>query len=333
MRRLALRMSTLAGGLAIGIVVAEVLLRLVGFQFNYYPTKVQIGWPDPIAIKQLYQVDKDLLWVTKDYATKTKAPESGTSLSMVFMGCSCTEFGEYDTFFAELIRQERPGIDFSYRNLGIGGWTSFQGLQQFKRDVIPLKPRIVTIYYGWNDHWCTFGLEDKQIWRSNLEHSELMLTLLAKSRVVQLVDKAVFARTFKGKASAQRVSLADFRANLAGIVRLARENGIVPILLTAPSSHQPGAEPAYLTTRWLNNLSDLVPLHESYVQAVRDVAAAENVDLLDLYGLFRALPAAEFAESFQGDGIHLTEPGDRRIARFLNDNLVETGLISKLVTP
>jgi len=65
--------------------------------------------------------------------------------------------------------------------------------------------------------------------------------------------------------------------------------GITPILLTAPSSHKKGEEPAYLTDRWLNDLNKLVPLHQKYVQAIRDIASRERVLLIDLYAEFGRL--------------------------------------------
>jgi hypothetical protein len=47
--------------------------------------------------------------------------------------------------------------------LAVGGWASEQGLRQFRRDVLPLHPRVVmTIYYGWNDHWIAFGGPTRQ---------------------------------------------------------------------------------------------------------------------------------------------------------------------------
>ncbi|MCX7010070.1 MAG: GDSL-type esterase/lipase family protein, partial [Kiritimatiellaeota bacterium] len=151
-------------------------------------------------------------------------------------------------------------------------------------------------------------------------------------RVIQLINKMLFSKVMSGKPYAQqRVPLTDFRANLRAMVRLAREHNITPILLTAPSSHQAGKEPAYLAERWVKDLYQLVPLHASYVQAVRDVAAEEHAGLVDLFALFKALPPAELDASFQRDGIHLTEAGDRHIARFLCAYLTQDDLLAKFV--
>lgn len=89
-------------------------------------------------------------------------------------------------------------------------------------------------------------------------------------------------------------------------MRIARDNGIVPLLLMAPTSHVPGAEPAYLRGRSLDDLNELVPLHRKYIRAVRDVASTKDVILVDLAVAFDRLPRADLkARYFKKDGIHL----------------------------
>jgi hypothetical protein len=47
----------------------------------------------------------------------------------------------------------------------VGGYTTYQGLRQLERDVATLHPVIATFYYGWNDHWIGFGIEDRDVAR------------------------------------------------------------------------------------------------------------------------------------------------------------------------
>lgn len=330
LKTMAPRILTILLGLALATGTAEIILHLLRFEFQLYPAQIQFGYPDPVTMQRLYQPDKDLFWVPHNYADRVTA-NAGQHPSLVFMGCSCTQFGIYDRFVAENLRVQCPQDKLTFVNMGIGGWTSYQGLQQLRRDVLPMHPRIITIYYGWNDHWCTFGAEDQEIATFHSRHPILLNKTMSRLRVVQLINKLLFSKVMSGKTySQQRVPLADFRANLRAMVRLAREQGITPVLLTAPSSHQVGQEPAYLAERWLKNLHELVPLHAAYVQTVRDVAAAEHVDLVDLFALFKALPPQELEASFQRDGIHLTETGDRHIARFVCDYFSQAGLLAKL---
>jgi lysophospholipase L1-like esterase len=246
------------------------------------------------------------------------------------MGCSCTEFGNYDSFFEELINQQYPNNNFTYVNIGIGGWSSYQGLQQLKRDVLPMKPKMVTIYYGWNDHWCNFGYEDKTIGKFNMEHSGL-LQKLSGLRVVQLTHAALLKlNEGDNQRKTERVSIADFRSNLTEMISITKNNGIRPVLLTAPSSHIAGKEPEYLADRWLTELSNLIPLHQNYVQTVREVSAKEQVQLIDLYKEFRKLNNNDLSRLFQEDGIHLTEEGDEKIAKIMYEEFRKCGMMNRL---
>ena len=307
--------------LATGLIICELSLRALGFQFGLYPTTIQFGYPSPQTLRAEYQIDRDLLWVRRDYRTKLQAAR-GRQFTVAFLGDSCTELGTYDKAFAAIVRERHPATSYAGLNLGVAGWSSYQGLQQFRRDVVPLRPRMVTLFFGWNDHWMTFGHEDKEIGQFNLEHPPLLLAASDNSRFVQLVNRAIFAYRQSGDARDDgrrpaRVSLQDFRSNLTSIIRTARANGITPVLLTAPTSHRRGTEPRYLRDRWVNRLEDLVPLHLAYVEAVREVAAAEHAELVDLHATFDALAPERRDEYFLRDGIHLTPAGDQVIAEKL----------------
>ena len=318
--------------LAVPLIVAELALRWSGFRFQLYPTKVQFGWPTPLDLQSDYQIDRELLWVSRQYPSKVTAWK-GKRPSVVFMGDSCTEFGSYDKSFKSIV-QERNGIsEFIFVNVGTGGYSSYQGLRQLKRDILLMQPRAVTIYYGWNDHWASFGIEDKDIGQFNLEHPVLLLEISAGSRVVQLINRAIFnlkvPESERNRRRPERVSLSDFSSNLLEMVNLARENGITPVLLTAPAFHKQGKEPAYLADRWLNDLSELVPLHQRYVNAVRDLASREHVILLDLYAEFERLPESEQSKLLLTDGIHLTEAGSKKTAELLYETFTQHHLLDR----
>ncbi len=322
--------ATALAGTAVALIIVEIALRLIGFEFALYPTEVQFGWPEPLTLKRLYQIDKQLLWVPKDYLSKVAAWK-GKRPSVVLMGDSCTEFGKYGQFLASIIAERHPHCKFTFVNVGVGGWSSYQGLQQLKRDILPMQPRVVTIYYGWNDHWSSFGIEDKDIGRFNLDHSDLLL-ILFKSRAVQLVHQSIFPLLHpaaeRNQRRPERVSLPDFTSNLLQMVHIARDHGITPLLLTAPSSHKRGEEPTFLARRWLNDLRDLVPLHQNYVQAVRDIAAREQVPLVDLYAEFNQPSDGKMDPGrFFLDGIHLTEQGNRIVAQLMYEYMARTNLL------
>ena len=309
------------------LIPIEIGLRLFGSEFVLTPPRIEYGYPDPVALERDYRVDRELLWVRRQYAD-TVAAAADWHPSIVFMGDSCTEGmgdGRYSDELRSLVTARDPSALSSFVNLGVSGWSSWSGLQQLQRDVLPMRPKAITIYFGWNDHWEHFGLEDKDAARFLKEPHWL--------RTVQLAERAVVALKQTFGYSRYRVPLPDFRANLRRMVRMAQDNDIIPILLTAPTSHQRGQEPGGLSERWLGNLDDLVPLHQRYVQAVRDVAAEKDAPLIDLYEEFNQLPQHERERLFKDDGVHSTPEGYRRIAELIYDHLLRTGLYQRIFEP
>jgi lysophospholipase L1-like esterase len=290
------------------LLLAEGALRLARFEYHLSPT-VQVGWPDPQTIETRYADDPDLLWVTRDYQEKLHAARR-TRPAVIFMGDSCTEFGTYP---ARTIAQlaEAHGIVLAGIHLAAGGWSSEQGLRQLRRDVVPLRPRIVVVYYGWNDHWMALGLTD-----SDLMEARRFLWLAQHSRLVQLALKVKMGMLAKLEQQ-NRVPPGRYQQNLMAITEIAHDAGIVPVLVTAPSNHVAGHEPAYLLRRHVRNLADVIPLHQQYVTLTRTAAHQRGAVLCDAAAEFDALPPPH-GQYFQGDGIHFTTAGDHRLAEIVS---------------
>lgn len=307
------------------IFLIEMVLLVTGFSYKLYPETVEFGWPDTKKIKEMYVPDKELFWVKKTY-NESLGTYRANNPDIIFMGCSCTEIGQYDQYFMNLVKEKYPEEKISSANFGVGGWSTYQGLQQLKRDVTGLKPKIITIYYGWNDHWIGFGIEDKDV--KNLNSS--FMYHFQKFRFTQLITKFIVALNLK-KIKPERVSTKDFRKNLINMVNIARENDIIPVLLTAPTSHEKGNEPQHLQERWLRDINDLVPLHQEYISIVKDVARIENVILCDLDAVFKKLPR-DFVlhKCFYSDGVHPRPEGDYIIAETLLKCFEENNLFEKI---
>src|SRR4030095_9528490 len=103
---------------AITLVATEVALRLSGFGFALYPTKLQFGFPDPVTLQNRYRVDRELLWVPKDYPSRVANWKSRRPTA-VFMGDSCTEWGRYDEYLNLVIHGANPRSDFTFVNVGV----------------------------------------------------------------------------------------------------------------------------------------------------------------------------------------------------------------------
>ena len=199
-------------------------------------------------------------------------------------------------------------------SLAVGGWSSEQGLRQLRRDVVPLHPRVVTIYFGWNDHWLAFGRPD-----ADVHPGRLTFWCAEHLRLAQLVVKIRL-----GSAAADdrlyRVPRNRYIANLEEMAAIALAAGIRPVFITAPSSHQRGKEPEYLARRHVRHIEDLVPLHTSYVEATREAAKASGAQTCDAAEAFAKLPGG-VGRYFNHDGIHFNERGSRALAEIVADCL------------
>jgi lysophospholipase L1-like esterase len=329
-RRLGLRIAALALGLMGALLIAEIGLRIAGFSYALYPEKIEFGMPDPQTLASDFEPDPDLFWVPPDYKSSTLPMLKKLHPKLVMMGCSCTQWGNHDKFLRRMVRKHQSGESLSVANVGVAGWSTYQGLQQLRRDILPNHPRVVSIYYGWNDHWIGFGIEDRQI---NEINGSILYHLLRYSRLAQLVSKVWVTRAHEAHdGPIRRVTPEQFRDNLREMVRLCRANEVVPVLLTAPTSHKRGNEPKHLARRHLKSLDNLVPLHQEYVQIVRDVAQEENVVLCDLAKSFEQLPHGVVKNQyFNADGIHLTPGGNRVLSEYIYETLRKNQLL-ELVT-
>lgn len=324
--RRTLQKLLLAGAsLAIGLGASELALRVAGFSYHLRPEQIQFGWPKSLAsLGGEYRSDPDLLWVHSDYGPRLA--RAGHPV-FAFLGDSCTDYSRYPDLLLEQLRSRRPGVPWTGVNLGTAGWTTFQGLRQLDRDVLRLHPRVVTIYYGWNDHWIGFGLPDEDVARLVRRTGSRWQEM----RLVQLGQKAWVAA--HRSDDNRRVPLPEFRRNLHEMVRLARSHRVEPVLITAPTSHEKGREPEYLKGVWIHRLEDLVPLHQEYVGVVREVAREDRATLCDLAGEFAALPAGRRYGLFLKDGIHLNHRGAQRAAALLAGCLEGAGVLDRAAAP
>src|SRR5262245_59470968 len=70
---------------------------------------------------------------------------------VVFFGDSITEQRLYTRYVEEYGYLRRPDLDVRFWNAGWGGDTAERARGRFARDVMPLKPTLVTLFFGMND--------------------------------------------------------------------------------------------------------------------------------------------------------------------------------------
>lgn len=324
---LLINLGLAAATLGFFCLIVELALRLSGFEFVLKPDDIEFGQPHREAIRIGFQEDPDLFWVPKSYAANLERLRRERP-PWLLLGDSCVQLGEYDRFLAQRAAATGRG-EVAYGNLAVAGWSTFQGRQQVRRDVPGLQPRLVTLSYGWNDHWVGFGLDDKTV----AQTMDIFSRRWSELRWVQLLTRALVEYRAGDTRYPNRVALDDFKANMTDMVRRLRDVGAEPVILTAASNHRPGEEPAGLTDRWLLSLDDLIPLHQAYVDAQRRVAAETGAPLCDLAASFAALPPEQRAPLFMDDGIHYTPAGSAEVARRLDACFERDGLWPLIARP
>ncbi len=206
-------------------------------------------------------------------------------------------------------------------NMGVHGYSSVQGLRLFETQGRPLQPDIVTLYYGWNDHWLGDRPDSKIMAVSGNRFERRLYRVLERKRFGQLLIHTLHPeRTYAAHVEELecRVPADEYRRTLEQFVDEIRAAGAVPVLITAPRAE---ALPKLLVRNGqARSVEEAVRLHDEYVEITREVARQRNVSLLDLRKKFSA---PDVAPLFQDDGIHFHKTGLVRIAGELDAHLRE----------
>lgn len=302
-------------GIFVAALFAEIGLRIFHFSFRLEPAMIDFGFPSVQHRAQYYSFDPDLLWVRRDYsALKQFAQEHNPEI--IFMGDSCTVPTTYPIKTANrLANSLQRHIEMS--SFGEVGYSSQQGLNQFKRDIVKkLSPRVVVFYYGWNDHWKALYLRDRDI----IDQVAFLDKFFYNLRIYQLFKKYSFtnaSQSLKGK-DAVRVPIQQYWNNIYDLAKAAQNAGIIPIFVTAGTSYEKGKEPEYLKDRFIDNLDDLIPLHNSYIQATRSAAQSAQALVCDFASEVADWSKKEKKARFVEDGIHHTELGTDELASIVS---------------
>ncbi len=310
--------------------LAEVALRALG-------VRARVDNPFFMLVRvfeypEYFQKDARLLWrlranigdgvefiVRGDYRTNSLGLRGGEvvmtptrQMRVACFGNSCVfgwRLNEDETFPAQLrdrLRVEDATAEVV--NCGVPGYSTFQGLRFVEELLAKIKPHFATICYGWNDHWAAgFDIPDKEQ-RMPPAPVVSLQNLLARSQVYRAIKYALLSRSEKSReftynrtAPVYRVSLEDYRQNLKLIIARCQEQGVMPILITAPIGD---ADPDII-----NAVEDY---HGRYVAATRETAVESGTPLVDAALAFTG--RSEFFDDPRADFIHYNAAGARALA-------------------
>jgi len=198
----------------------------------------------------------------------------------------------WPSYLREMVAEHNAGC--SVTNSGVWGYSSYQGLARL-RECLAFEPDLVLVSFGSNDAQ-RVGISDARF------TPRLFRSPLSRTRLGELAIAAWYGPTTGATATERlvpRVSVREYRDNLAEMIRLCRENRVECVLLTRPFT---GESPDAL---WWKSFAP------DYVEATIEVGRENDARVIDVFEHFKGRE-----ECFR-DECHFTEEGHRAAAELI----------------
>ena len=239
-------------------------------------------------------------------------PKPDGLIRVVSLGDSCTAQGHppYSERLDECLKADPPGgRDWEAVNLGVFGYSSAQGAAVYHRWADRLGANVVTLYFGWNDHWTEHSVTDRQRMASRMgPFAAKNLEAFRRKRLYNALSHAVsrMREGGEGRSDADsrvpRVPPVEYVGTLKRLIAEIRANGAVPLVLTAPRR---SLTDTLVKSGHARSPAEAEEFHDHYVELTRQVAAEENAELLDLAAI---IASPDYDDGyFMEDGIHWTD--------------------------
>ena len=264
--------------------------------------------------------DRELLWRMKEcdaaceeiravHPDNPCVTEASEGKKVLCLGDSCTFFARSGKPYSVLLENLlAPAHHAQVLNASVPGYTSTQGLVWLQNELLQYNPDVVTVYFGWNDHWLARAVTDGEY----MEHLKL-----SPIRIVRLV-RALTGRSVRiarGPGDRlQRVPLEEYSRNLEHIHRLVASTGAQCILITAPGVEFEATQDKLVSGGHITKNDNYIEIHERYNEVVRRLAE-KGLNVIDLAASFKDV--SDVQSLLTDDGIHLSDRGHTRAAEAL----------------
>ncbi|MGH8015604.1 MAG: SGNH/GDSL hydrolase family protein [Candidatus Zixiibacteriota bacterium] len=330
------KITIAALSLLLFVFLAEATLRIIDpelfYKNQFFPLNRDVDFPE------FYEKDSKLFWKLRpsrtiesrwfsnlSYQINSKGlrgPEidqEKKGIRILALGNSCT-FGwgvSYENCWTvqlqSMLMNANPDNHIEVINAGVPGYTSFQGKILFEK-LTELKPDIVLITYGWNDHWqAGHDISDAEQntppkFMNDIQNelSKLMLYKFIRKITLSLTEDTVIV-SLSDLSGRRRVSPEEFSENLKEIIKTANTNGIKPILLVPPI--------ASLKNYFRETQSNFHLLHQKYQDVILRVGEYESFPVVNLQTVFDNY--TDLFEDAHGDPIHFNDHGHQIVAEEL----------------
>lgn len=236
---------------------------------------------------------------------------------VICLGDSVTAQGEpgYSQYLHEMLTNAPPGGgQWEAFNMGVYGYSALQGLRLFQLRARALKPDIVTVSFGRNDHTFADNADLERMMPDLSPFARRLCNVLGRRTVGRLMLHMAdrhhrwtrsLARLEQDDKLVHRVSPEEFHDTLRTFVREIRAIGAIPILLTAPRKSK--LPDVYAKHHQARSTEEMEQSHDLYAQIVREVCQETGAPLLDMQQILRG---PEWDPHFAGDGIHFDNYDD-----------------------
>jgi len=351
-------LGVLLAGCLVALAVLELLLRVYNpLEIRFRPDRIVL----PVNKRYIFdntekfptKLAKTTIHTKNSLGFRGEAPPRDFQdyLTILTIGGSTTEcFYLSDGRTWPDLLGEKLSRDFNrvwMNNAGLDGATTYRHLILMEDYVAKLRPKVVLFLIGINDvgagnleaadqrpghylrrQWHAFLYRSEvyvlgqNLWRyliaqsRGLHHTEISL------RKVETLDHHIpEATTQKTLDDYRSDSLPFFAARLQRLIKVCRDHGIEPVLLTQPTLYGPDVDPVtgvnLATVKLGEHLNGrlMFAIVELYNEVTRQAAQKNGVLLIDLA---RELPRNS---AFYYDYLHYTEPGAREVASIVDRQL------------
>lgn len=193
-------------------------------------------------------------------------------------------------------------------NAGVPEYTSFQGLQFLEHELLAYGPKIVTIQFGWNDHWPSrMGKPDREV----VPPPAVVMAFqkrFGRLRLYRLLR--TWIKPLPVNSDVLRVPLDHYEYNLRRMVELVRAQNGYAVLITAP----------YLEGPW-----GWRGLHRDYNDKTRQVAEQTGAPLVDIADAFLHEPGLFIDPDV--DQCHFNAEGAKLLVRAVAKLIIKQKLL------
>ncbi len=241
-------------------------------------------------------------------------------------------------------------------NAGVAGYNSYHGVMLLRTRLRGLHPDLITVRFGWNDHFMSAGGHSREMlheprtrWGLMAEDLLLHTELYPFVRRLSMEATALVNGPHKPsladvpKAWLPDISLEDYKHNLRRMVELGHQRGADVWLLTSPTAFVtdenagqydkfPATQSAKLLILFnaIPTFARLIEIHDQYNAATREVGAELGVRVVDMDRVYREHSSEHLFTGY--DIVHPTDEGHELEAETLYENLVEAGVLPRAAT-